>query len=95
MTHKSPSIARRWPEAEALINQNTAKKFNISDGEVVTLITRRGKYKVRIHITDDVVDDVVAVPWHWGANILTNDALDPEAMTPEAKVCACKIVKEV
>lgn len=95
MTHRSPAIAKRWPEAEALINQNTARKFNVSDGEVVTLVTRRGRYRVRIHVTDDVVDDVVSVPWHWGANVLTNDALDPEAMTPEAKVCACRISKEV
>jgi len=36
----------------------------------------------------------VGVVWHWGANVLTNDALDPEAKIPELKVCACKIVKE-
>lgn len=93
MTGRAKLVTKRWPEAEALIHPITARRYGISDGEVIKIITRRGEYLVKAHITDDVLEDVISVPWHWGANILTNNALDPEAMTPEAKVCACRLVK--
>jgi assimilatory nitrate reductase catalytic subunit len=32
------------------------------------------------------------VPFHWvGANLLTNDALDPVSRMPEFKVCAAAV----
>lgn len=93
MTGRARLVAKRWPEAEALIHPATARRYGVGDGEVVKLVTRRGEYLVKVHTTDDVLEDVISVPWHWGANVLTNNALDPETMTPEAKVCACKLVK--
>ncbi len=93
MTGRSNSLSKRWPEAEAIINPATANTYGVKDGEVVKLVTRRGEYTVKIRLNRGVADGVVSVPWHWGANILTNDALDPDAMIPEAKVCACNIVK--
>ncbi|MEM2444841.1 MAG: molybdopterin oxidoreductase family protein, partial [Sulfolobales archaeon] len=93
MTGRSNSLSRRWPEAEALINPATARTYGVNDNEVVKLVTRRGEYVVKIRINQGIREGVISVPWHWGVNKITNDALDPEAMTPETKVCACKIVK--
>lgn len=93
MTRRSKMVSKRWPEAEALINPETARRYNVGNGEVVKLVTRRGEYVVKLHVTDDIQEGVISVPWHWGANVLTNDALDPVSMTPETKVCACRIEK--
>ncbi|MEM0361106.1 MAG: formate dehydrogenase subunit alpha [Sulfolobales archaeon] len=93
MTGKSNSLSKRWPEAEALVNPSTANTYGVKDNEVVKLVTRRGEYVVKVRLDQGVMRGVISVPWHWGVNKLTNDALDPEAMTPETKVCACKIVK--
>lgn len=93
MTGRSASVSKRWPEAEALINQSTASRYGLKNGDVVKVVTRRGEYVVKVKISNSVIDGVISVPWHWGANKVTNDALDPEASTPEAKVCACKVVR--
>ncbi|MEM4033700.1 MAG: molybdopterin dinucleotide binding domain-containing protein, partial [Sulfolobales archaeon] len=93
MTGRSASVSKRWPEAEALINQSTASRYGLKNGDVVKVVTRRGEYVVKVRISNSVIDGVISVPWHWGANKVTNDALDPEASTPEAKVCACKVVR--
>jgi predicted molibdopterin-dependent oxidoreductase YjgC len=37
---------------------------------------------------------VVFIPWHFheaAANLLTNDALDPQALIPEFKACAVQV----
>lgn len=93
MTGRSNALVKRWPEAEAIINPATAHTYGVSDNEVVKLVTRRGEYLVKIRLHQGIQEGVISVPWHWGANKLTNDALDPDASTPETKVCACKIVK--
>jgi len=36
----------------------------------------------------------VFIPWHFAeaaANLLTNDALDPQALIPEFKACAVRV----
>ncbi|MEM4528191.1 MAG: formate dehydrogenase subunit alpha [Desulfurococcaceae archaeon] len=93
MTGRSQLIAKRWREPEVLINPATARRHGIEEGDVVKLITRRGEYTARARIVDDVPEYLVSLPWHWGANVLTNDALDPVSKIPETKVCACRIVK--
>lgn len=62
-----------------------------------------GPFRVRIIGTRDkqrVGKGVVAVPFHWGssglntgpsANLLTNDAQDPNTTMPESKSCLCAV----
>ena len=94
MTGRIPSLTKRWPEAYVEINPRDAERYGIKDGDRIVVITRRGQYECRAKVTTAVPPGVVGAPWHWGANVLTNDALDPEAKIPEFKVCACKIVKK-
>ncbi|ABL77600.1 formate dehydrogenase subunit alpha [Thermofilum pendens] len=92
MTHRSVHLRKRWPEPVAEIHPETARKYGVRDGGLIKIITRRGEYTCRVKVTNLIAKDVVAVPWHFGANVLTNDALDPVAKIPETKVCACKVV---
>ncbi|MDH3997170.1 MAG: hypothetical protein OET87_09440, partial [Desulfobulbaceae bacterium] len=46
--------------------------------------------------TDRISPGVTFIPFHYkeaAANLLTNDALDPDCKIPEAKVCAVKVEK--
>ncbi len=95
MTRRIHSLNKRWPEPYAEINPRDAEKLGIKDGDTIVIVTRRGSYECRAKVTNTVLPGVVSVPWHWGANVLTNDALDPVSKIPEYKVCACKIVKKV
>jgi len=92
MTNRSKLLVERWPEPVAEIHPKTAEQYGIKDGAQIKIVTRRGEYVCRVRVTSSVCVDTVAVPWHWGANVLTNNALDPIAKIPETKVCACKIM---
>ena len=55
---------------------------------------RRGEIVVRATITEKTTVGVVFLPWHFAeaaANLLTNDALDPQALIPEFKACAVQV----
>jgi len=78
------------------MNPNDAKDYNITDGEVVAVSTRRGSIRIKARVTEKSKPNVVFIPFHFfeaAANKLTIDALDPTCKIPEYKVCACKIEK--
>jgi predicted molibdopterin-dependent oxidoreductase YjgC len=64
------------------------------DGMPVRVTSRRGEIIVRATITEKTTVGVVFLPWHFAeaaANLLTNDALDPQALIPEFKACAVQV----
>jgi len=78
------------------LHPNDASNYNISDGEVISISTRRGSLRIKAKVTDKPKPNVVFMPFHFveaAANKLTIDALDPTCKIPEYKVCACKIEK--
>ena len=69
-----------------------ARRLGTSDGEPVSVATRRGTMTAPARVVDTIRPDTVFVPFHWvGANRLTNDALDPASRMPEFKVCAAAV----
>lgn len=80
------------------INPATAERYDLEDGDTVTLVTRRGSANFSVHLTSDIRLDTLFTPFHWGgeqsANRLTNPALDPTSKMPEFKVCAVRIQRE-
>ena len=93
MSGRSKALTKRWGEAYAEINPKDAQKLGIESGERIRIVTRRGSYECKAKITKRIGEGVIGVPWHWGANVLTNDVLDPEAKIPEFKVSACRVEK--
>lgn len=81
------------PQVE--INPATAERYDLEDGDAVTLVTRRGSANFSVHLTSGIRPDTLFAPFHWGgeqsANRLTNPALDPTSKMPEFKVCAVRI----
>ncbi|KRF19109.1 nitrite reductase [Nocardioides sp. Soil797] len=74
------------------IHPMLAGRLSIDDGEVLRLTTRRGAMTAPARVVDTIRPDTVFVPFHWvGANLLTNDALDPASRMPEFKACAVAV----
>jgi len=94
MTRRAELLLWEVPTAYVEISREDADRFEIQDGEVVRLTTRRGSVELQAIVTDRVGPGLLFVPFHFAeaaANRLTNDALDPVANIPELKVCAVRL----
>jgi len=97
MTRRSQVLesADRGPIVE--MNPDDAARLQIKDGEQVQVVSRRGSITLPVLVTDGISPGVTFIPFHYkeaAANLLTNDALDPDCKIPEAKVCAVKVKKK-
>ncbi|BBY15443.1 bifunctional nitrate reductase/sulfite reductase flavoprotein subunit alpha [Mycolicibacterium litorale] len=76
-----------------------AVALELTEGQPVELTSRRGRAVLPAVITDRVRPGNCFVPFHWNdehgeyltVNALTNDAVDPESLQPEFKVCAVSL----
>ncbi|CAB49710.1 formate dehydrogenase subunit alpha [Pyrococcus abyssi] len=91
MTMRSPSLVKLMSEPVVYISESDAKKYGIKDGDLVKVETRRGSIVLKAKISK-VKEGVIVVPFHFDANILTNDALN-KAGTPELKYSSARIRK--
>ena len=81
-------------EEKVEVNPEDALKLGITDGEIVKVISRRGKVIVKAKVTEDSPAGVVFMTFHFAeslTNLLTNPVLDPVSKIPELKVCAVRI----
>ena len=75
-----------------------AETLGIIDGDRVKVLSRRGELVARVKITAASPPGVVCMSFHFAespTNRLTNPAVDPVAKTPELKVCAVRVEKEL
>ncbi|HEY8821389.1 MAG TPA: molybdopterin oxidoreductase family protein [Dermatophilaceae bacterium] len=69
-----------------------AEELGLVEGEQVRVATRRGQMVAPARISTGIRRDTVFLPFHWvGANLLTNDVLDPSSKMPEFKACAASL----
>ena len=79
-----------------MINPTDAATHLIADGDMVCVISARGKIDVKAYITDEVKAGVLSSTFHFPEvkmNDLTSSVSDSEAMCPEYKVVAVNIRK--
>ncbi|MGB3155575.1 MAG: molybdopterin-dependent oxidoreductase, partial [Chitinophagaceae bacterium] len=79
-----------------MINPADASGHKIAEGDMVCVISARGKIDVKAHITDEVKAGVLSSTFHFPEikmNDLTSSISDSEAMCPEYKVVAVNIRK--
>ena len=96
MTRKSAAINQVSPTGYVEIHPDDAERLEISSGENVEVVTRRGKVTTPARVTSGIEKGWLFMPFHFRespANMLTNDALDPTAKIPEYKVCAATVKK--
>ncbi|MGH2606691.1 MAG: molybdopterin oxidoreductase family protein, partial [Anaerolineales bacterium] len=83
-----------YPEAVVEIHPGDASRLKIEDGQAVRASSRRGSIVLRARVTTKANLGVVFISMHFAeaaANLLTIDALDPQAKIPEYKACAVRI----
>ena len=76
------------------INPADAKRLGIRANDPVRITSRRGSLEVKARVTSVVPEGIVFMPFHFreaAANLLTINAVDPNAKIPEFKVCAVAI----
>ena len=92
-----PRLRVKAPEAVADINPETAKQYDIIDGEMVRIETPKGSIAMRLKANDDLAQGVVSIPHGWpdaNANRLTDLELrDPVTGFPEFKALLCRLTK--
>lgn len=96
MTGRVEGLNKISSKSYVEINEVTANKLGIFDGEKVRLSSRRGSITTLAKVTDIIDENVLFMPFHFAegaANYLTNTELDPIAKIPELKVAAVKIEK--
>jgi formate dehydrogenase major subunit/formate dehydrogenase alpha subunit len=93
-TRRSEGLTAKQPEAFIEVHPKTAKKLGVADGELVDVVTRRGRVRARAMHSRQVKANVVWMPFHFPdvrTNRLTTDAGDAVTGTGEYKVCAARI----
>jgi len=98
MTMKSEGLNAMAPECFVEISPEDGAFYEIREGDMVTVCSRRGEIEARALISEKAVKGTLFIPFHFAqaaANKLTHAALDPVAKIPEYKVCAVNIEKGV
>jgi len=96
MTMKSEDLNIKAPGSFVEISAADADRYDLADGDMVDVASRRGAIQAKVQISTKAVDGTVFIPFHYAtaaANMLTNAALDPVCGIPEFKVCAVKLSK--
>jgi predicted molibdopterin-dependent oxidoreductase YjgC len=84
-----------YPEAKVELNPADAARVGVVDNQAVRVSSRRGSIVLRAAVTEKTTMGVVFISFHFAeaaANLLTIDALDPQAKIPEYKACAVRVV---
>ena len=95
MTRRADGLLARAPELLISVSPDDGEKYQVEDGEWITVKSKRGIFEGRVSYSDKMKEGEIFVPFvklkEHAANFLTNAALDPESRIPEYKVCAVRI----
>ena len=93
-TRRDPGTVAKNEHNFVEVHRSDARKLNLSDGEEVQVVSRRGEVPAKVWLSGRMRPGCVWMPLHFSearANLLTNDAGDPITQTAEYKVCAVRI----
>ncbi|MFI1919036.1 molybdopterin-dependent oxidoreductase [Nocardia sp. NPDC020380] len=83
------------------IHPDDATRLDIVAGDQIEIASRRGRAVLPAVVSDRVLPGNCFAPFHWNdeqgeyltINAVTNDAVDPDSLQPEFKVCAVRLRK--
>lgn len=96
MTRRSKILDGLAPTAFVGMHPEDGRSLGIADGDRVRVTSARGSIDLEARLTEKECKGAVFVPFHFreaAANLLTIDALDPDAKIPEFKFCAVRVAK--
>ncbi len=93
-TRRSAGLRTKQPEGFVEVHPRNARRLGLDDGQLVDVVSRRGRVRCRALISRQVRPGTIWMPLHFPdarANYLTTDAGDAVTGTAEYKVCAARI----
>ena len=93
-TRRSEGLTTKQPEGFVEIHRRNARKLGIEDGQLVDVVSRRGRVRCRAMVSRQVRPGSIWMPLHFPdvrANYLTTEAGDAVTGTAEYKVCAARV----
>jgi predicted molibdopterin-dependent oxidoreductase YjgC len=93
-TRRSAGLTGKQPEAFVEIHPKNARHLGIEDGQLVDVVSRRGRVRCRAMVSRQVRRGAIWMPFHFPearTNYLTTDAGDKVTGTGEYKVCAARL----
>jgi len=97
MTRKVKGLNTFRGEELVEINPADAARFNISEGDLLKIASRRGDISARAKVTNTSPPGVISMSFHFAespTNAITSTHLDPVSKIPELKVCAVRVEKK-
>ena len=94
MTRRARALDAISPEPFVEMTPGDLERLGVEEGDPVSVSSRRGAITLKTKASGRVADGNVFIPFHFkeaAANILTNDALDPDGKIPEFKFCAVAV----
>ena len=80
MTRKASNLNAIEPVATVSLSPKDILKNNITPGDIIKILTRRGEIKIPVREDRSIPEGVIFIPFCYNeaaANLLTNPALDP------------------
>jgi formate dehydrogenase alpha subunit len=96
MTRRVKGLNQFMSEEKLQINPADAQKLGISNGDMLSISSRRGSVTARALCTEVTPQGTVYMTFHFRetpTNRLTSPARDPVTHTPEFKACAVRVEK--
>ena len=94
-TRRIGGLVEQYPEPLCEMHPRLAESLGVTEGDQVTVSSRRGTMTLPAHVVTTIRPDTVFIPYHWpgakAANQLTNRAVDPTSKMPEFKVAAVRV----
>jgi len=94
MTRRASVLNNLEPEPVAMLHPEHLQQLGVQSGQAIILRSRRGEITTRVRSDSGVTAGQVFLPFCYyeaAANLLTNEALDPDGKIPEFKFCAVQV----
>ncbi len=94
MCRRTATLEREEPECMIELNPADAERLAVRNNDPVRVRSRRGHIEVKARVTGTVPEGIVFIPFHFreaAVNLLTINAVDPNAKIPEFKVTAVSV----
>jgi assimilatory nitrate reductase catalytic subunit len=94
-TRRVAELAKAAPDSFVEIHPDAAASLGVADGDMVCVLTRRGRVTCKARLTRTIRLDTLFMPFHFAgegrANTLTSEAVDPVSKIPAFKVSAARL----
>jgi len=96
MTGATEGLKALYDQDKVEISPRDAEKLNLEDDDMVWVISRRGKIRAPIEVTERSPEGLIFMAFHSSdtkTNLITTPSCDPVTKTPQFKYCAVRIEK--